>query len=524
MSTAAVAPVSNPIDFVDLKLDEIQGNILAGFNNDHQRFVFLRIDDELGARAWLKSLIPKISSTARVQKSNNLRKAVLNAHGAPSELPRANWLNVAFNHPGLRKLGVNHVNEFPEEFRDGMAKRSRHLGDVGPNAPDQWDPWLQDRSSLHILVLLAADQPEDLQKSLDDLVASTIGKGVSVIHIQAGEAPRDGSGNEHFGFKDGISQPGIKGFTLSVDTNPGPNQAHQGKPGQDLLWPGEFVLGYPTQDPDRPPSTFNGPNPTKGPVSRNGPHWTENGSYLVFRKLQQDVAGFRNSVRSNATSLGISPEVLGAKIVGRFRSGCPMELTKTNPTGVDTNDGDPSVAHPELLDANHAVNFEYGDDPQGNFLPRSGHIRKAYPRDEQLLNPDGSVNTTQIDLHESRTQTHRILRRGIPFGDILPMPATGLNSVFEDDQVSRGLLFLCYQSSIKDQFEFIQTCWVNNQNFPQPGDGVDPVMAQVKTAPMQCPIKGVTDPATIELKHFVTTNGGEYFFQPSIGALRSIVN
>ena len=82
----------------------------------------------------------------------------------------------------------------------------------------------------------------------------------------------------------------------------------------------------------------------KGPDSRSVPSWTENGSYLVFRKLQQDVAGFRNSVRSNAKSLGISPEVLGAKIVGRFRSGCPMELTKTNPAGVDTNNGDPSVA------------------------------------------------------------------------------------------------------------------------------------------------------------------------------------
>jgi hypothetical protein len=78
---------------------------------------------------------------------------------------------------------------------------------------------------------------------------------------------------------------------------------------------------------------------------------------------------------------------------------------------------------------------------------------------------------------------------------------------------------LAYQKSIKDQFEFIQGTWINQNNFPDAGDGVDPVMSQVPQAPLVCPLKG-RPPATVQLKHFVTTNGGEYFFQPSISALK----
>jgi deferrochelatase/peroxidase EfeB len=99
------------------------------------------------------------------------------------------------------------------------------------------------------------------------------------------------------------------------------------------------------------------------------------------------------------------------------------------------------------------------------------------------------------------------------------MAANGLAADVIDDEISRGLLFLCYQSDLERQFEFIQTKWVNNHNFPEPGDGADPVMSQVAVAPIQCPFKGQTAPTTFDLKHFVTTNGGEYFFQPSISAL-----
>jgi Dyp-type peroxidase family len=509
---------ANPVDHVDLKLHDIQGNILAGFNNDHQRFLFLRIDDAHKAKTWLKNLIPKVSTTAQVKASNDKFKA-------NGKIPvHANWLNVAINHPGLEKLGAPNSQEFPAVFQEGMANRNAHLGDVGPSAPDQWDPWFRDRDFLDILVLLSADDPGDLAKSLADVIASIDDSGLTLIHTQAGENAPGLNGNEHFGFKDGISQPGVKGFTLSTVLPQPDKVGHQGLPGQDLLWPGEFVLGYPTQDKRRP-TDFDGPNPAKGPVSASGPDWTKNGSYLVFRKLGQDVAGFRNSIRANAAALAVDPEVLGAKIVGRFRSGCPMEPLKDDPTfKIDTNSGDPSLSgHPNFTDQDHKVFFEYGADPKGIFVPRSSHIRKAYPRDEQLLKSDGTTPDVEQDfLHESDTQTHRVLRRGIPFGVALPMADKGLSAQVTDDEISRGLLFLCYQSDLERQFEFIQTKWVNNHNFPEPGDGADPVMSQVSVAPMKCPFKSQSAPVTFDLKHFVTTNGGEYFFQPSISALSLI--
>ena len=512
----------NPVDQVALKLNEIQGNILAGFNKDHQRFLFLQIADPAKAKRWLQGMVSEVSTTAQVKQFNDAFRAARKAQGGKEggNMPTVTWLNIAFNYPGLKRLGAS-MYSFPDDFKQGMAARSAIIGDVGRNDPMQWDPWLQDRDSLHIMVLIAADLPADLDAALAKFKATIPGSGVKLIHIEEGEAPKDGSGNEHFGFKDGISQPGIKGFTLSTNP-PAPKTGHQGAPGQDLLWPGEFVLGYPTQVAARP-EDFNGPNPASGPISKNGPDWTVDGSYLVFRKLQQDVAGMRNSIRSNAQAAGISPEVLGAKIVGRFRSGCPMEHTKDQGPSIDSNDGDPSAADQSFLHPEKINHFEYGQDLAGTFIPRSSHIRKAYPRDEQLLDAFGNEDTVQTTLHESDTQTHRILRRGIPFGEILPFPkGKGLDGEFTDDQVCRGLLFLAYQKSITQQFEFIQGTWINQQNFPDAGDGVDPVMSQVPQAPLQCPFKGSSAPATLQLKHFVTTNGGEYFFQPSLSALKML--
>ena len=163
--------------------------------------------------------------------------------------------------------------------------------------------------------------------------------GLRLVHTQAGEAPTDVPANEHFGFRDGISQPGREGLHAVGETRRLRTPGHQGVPGQDLLWPGEFVLGYPTQNRNRPPADFDGPNPAPVDAKLNGPGWARNGSFLVFRKLQQDVAGFRNSIRNNATMLGVNPELLGAKIVGRFRTGCPMEHTKDEDGGGRSEQG-----------------------------------------------------------------------------------------------------------------------------------------------------------------------------------------
>ena len=157
MSTTTVSPnAQSPATTLDLA--EVQGNILAGFNKDHQCFCFLRIDDAAKVKLWLTTQIPHVSNSAVVKLSNDQRKVDLSNGKTPSN---AHWLNIAFNYPGLGKLGAQHTSKFPNDFKEGMASRSKHLGDVGANSPDQWDPWLRSRDSLDILVLLAADDPSD---------------------------------------------------------------------------------------------------------------------------------------------------------------------------------------------------------------------------------------------------------------------------------------------------------------------------------------------------------------------------
>ncbi len=134
--------------------------------------------------------------------------------------------------------------------------------------------------------------------------------------VQPGRTRPDIPGHEHFGFKDGVSQPGIRGVDPPDDPIGNPDQGH---PGQDLLWPGEFILGYATQIPVTKPGV-DGPNPDPGPDSVSGPSWTVDGSYFVFRRLRQDVRAFEENVHHLAATLGLSVDLTGAKLVGRYKS------------------------------------------------------------------------------------------------------------------------------------------------------------------------------------------------------------
>ena len=82
-------------------------------------------------------------------------------------------------------------------------------------------------------------------------------------------------------------------------------------------------------------------------------------------------------------------------------------------------------------------------DKEGAICPFSAHIRKSYPRDD--------TDPAVPPLREVTTQTHRLLRRGIPFGPV--SPSTPMSPI--QDGIDRGLVFLAYQTSIEDQFEFV---------------------------------------------------------------------
>jgi Dyp-type peroxidase family len=477
--------------------------------------VFLSVRNVAQAKRWLAELVDDVATTAEVKAFNDLFKAVGRRHHGRDGVVEATWLNIAFTHRGLERLGAPGAGEFPPEFKDGMAKRATTIGDLGASAPERWIEPFDDpraREQVHALLLLASDSPERLGRELERRIEEAAQSGLRVAYVQEGHVRADLPGHEHFGFKDGVSQPGVKGYTPNRAPDP-----HQGDPGQDLVFPGEFVLGYPrmrrpkkslepTGCPEGPVSEGDADFDEPGAVASNGPGWTVNGSYLVFRRLRQDVPAFRSFVAELARARRITVDLAGAKLVGRYASGAPLERTADQAPDFDPQAADPSLADPSILRSGKINNFEYGADTSGEIVPRAAHIRKVYPRDEAT--PGGG---------EGDTQTHRVLRRGIPFGQSYDLRDAG-DDVFPND---RGLLFLCYQASIAEQFEFVQRCWVGNPGFPQAGDGVDPVISQGNGL-RDFSLPGSRDPIVCPVPRVVTTTAGEYFFQPSISALHRL--
>jgi Dyp-type peroxidase family len=475
-----------------LKLDQIQGNVVAGFNKDHTSYLFLALpDDPARARAWLAELVGQVATAREVKQFNDLFREVRRRRGRREGAVEAAWMNLAFTYEGLVRLGVDEgeLGQFPEEFRDGMRRRAAAIGDLGDNHPDRWPNGLGTRT-IHALMILAADSVEDRNREVLYFVRHAASHGVSLVFQQDGTTRSDAPGHEHFGFKDGISQPGIRGLTTSSY----PNGSGDDRPPPDVVAGGEFVLGYPRQGPRR--------DGDDDPLSPR-PEWAENGSYLVFRRLRQDVKGFQEFLVAEAARRETTVDLLGAKLVGRYRSGAPL-------VGADDAAQDPGTTDPEVLDKARINAFGYAADPKGTQVPRAAHIRKTYPRDQEA--PAGEL-----------AERPRLLRRGIPFGQSFrngtpPDGAFGADPPFPND---RGLCFVCYQRSIRDQFELIQCTWVNQEKVPEAGDGVDPVASQASDK-RRLRIPGAAAGPVHLPKQWVTTTGGEYFFSPSISALERL--
>jgi Dyp-type peroxidase family len=322
--------------------------------------------------------------------------------------------------------------------------------------------------------------------------------------------------HEHFGFRDSISQPGIRGMlnnSCFLTPSENPANPHQGKPGQDLVWPGEFIFGYPGQDASKP-FYESGTDPLVNP-RRSAPIWARNGSFLVVRRLRQAVGAFHHYLNETAHRFGISADHLGAKLVGRWPSGTPIVRA-------------PDHDEPRIgLDEQTNNDFGYGPgepangldacahtDPEGVKCPFTAHTRKVFPRDD--------TSRDYRDLDRSNTHTHRLLRRGIPFG---PPSASSPQTPFEDE-VDRGLMFLAYQVSIEDQFEFVTRKFANDHNFKWNGSGYDPIIGQNDSLPnrwrpFRVNINGQIHQLSTTTDWVIPTGGG-YFFAPSLSALQML--
>lgn len=512
----------------------IQGNIIPGFNKDYQRFLFYRLGGRKAAKAWLRWLAPLISSMDEVLAFNRMYR-VMRFRLAAKDVPiKATWVNVAFSCAAVAALtSEEEAARFGEEsFRQGLAERSGHLGDpADPLAPGNKHTWVigGPDNEADILVIVASDHPKLLSDTVRVIQRQADVHELKLIFEQPGETlPAPLRGHEHFGFKDGISQPGVRGRVSEVANDyvtpryidpSDPRARLFARPGQLLVWPGQFVLGMPRQSPERLLQS-DGEIPQE-----NFPQWAEHGSYLVCRRLRQDVQSFWEFVVSTAVMLGVPPERFASMLVGRWPSGAPVMRV---PAADDPDLGADDLANNHFLfdDDTRPSNLSpipgyHGDtvapqaraDMLGAVCPHFAHIRKVNPRDSST--DLGKIADSLIRM---------ILRRGIPFGPPVAGQKKPSASLLKKE---RGLMFVCYQSSIEDQFEFLTRRWSNSPVQPNFG-GHDPVIGQQGSSRgdrerfIDFPKGG--DFVRVPLKaEWVVPTGGGYFFAPPIDAVAGVL-
>jgi len=455
------------IDYAD-----IQGDILRAYGNDYERtsYMLAHIEHAPGGRAWLGSLLGQVT----------------NAEQWTGPKPETT-LNVALTYAGLQALGVpdSVLATFSDEFREGMAARSQILGDIGESAPARWEaPLGTDRA--HLLVTINALTTELLEEKLKTFRAGVQeAEGVTIVHEQ--HAQLLAGVREHFGYADGFAQPAIAGVTPHRTLGGGVPEKEDKWRGLAL---GEFILGYEDEDSLVDP-LHRPPDAPAEPLGRSG-------TYMIYRKLSQDVALFRKTLRDAARLYEDGDEEkLAAKVAGRWRNGTPLISSPDAP--------DPSF-NPKDLRGNA---FRYLDtDADGARCPLGAHIRRANPRD--------ALGWKGLDDSGLLSYRHRIIRRGMPYGPPLPVEATDAGG--GEDRVDRGLIFVCFNASISRQFEGIQTQWINDGNALHLGHDKDFLLGDSTTTDKMT-IQGSPPFFLSPQPAFVTTRGGEYLFVPGHAAL-----
>jgi deferrochelatase/peroxidase EfeB len=530
-----VAPPDPGLDFGD-----VQGLIRFGHGRlTDASFFLLKVVDRAAAQRWLQS--------ASVTSARTLD-------------PRPNSaLQVAFTRQGLEALGVSSavIEGFSDEFQGGLAgeeSRSRRLGDVGANAPSGWEWGGHGADDVpHLLAMVYAlpgglEAFESTIKSADWHAAFDVQRRLSTFDLGAVEA---------FGFADGLSQPRLDWErTLAPTVKERPAYSN-------VIALGEVLLGYPNEygrytrrpliDPLRDPRASDLPAAEDVPNRRD---LGRNGTYLVFRQLEQDVRGFWQFLDRQADSVASERWRLAEAMVGRTRSGKPlMPVAEAPIPGVGPD--------PDDIAANQ---FTYGRDPGGARCPLGAHVRRANPRSGDL--PEGTTGPLMrllrifgfkrgsfYDDLIASARFHRIVRRGREYGTPL-RPEDALEPGPGNEQ--RGLHFIGLVANLSRQFEFVQNAWIQGTKFAGLAEERDPLLGSRVLVPglqdsssVGAAYAGLAeDPAPLPddlpsfagasddvftirgpdgsvrrltgLPQFVTVRGGAYFFLPGLRALRYI--
>ena len=465
-----------------LETSEIQAFITQDYKHmGSSKYYLMQVTDAANAKKFLSSIADEITNIDSPKKEFKL--------------------NLGFTSEGLKNIGLDpfNIDSFSREFREGMDTdhRNRLLGDYDSSDPSNWiwgrrNPDNEKIDTIDIILMVFGKDETTADKYYTGL-KTKFAAGLKEIHVLNGvPLPND---KEHFGFKDGISQPVIKGTNIPALP-------------QDEIEPGEFILGYKNEYHIYPDSPLLKKDQGNSSLLKDDVEYKKhkdlgrNGTYFVLRQLKEDVNGFWNSLneRTKNPDGSLNPDestLLAAKMMGRWPSGAPLVKYPEKDPGGSSNDND----------------FLYvEEDKHGLKCPFGAHIRRTNPRDHFEESPPG--------VSKKLTRRHRIIRRVRSYGEDFAGSAT---QHCPHDEV--GLLFGCFNANISKQFEFIQYSWANYPKFKQLYADPDPFIG-VRENPKPGEEQNFTIPQeTVNrvisgLQNFVTVKGGAYFFFPSITSIK----
>jgi hypothetical protein len=389
-------------------------------------------------------------------------------------------LNIGLTFNGILTFEPTFRNQFPNEFEMGPWSDGSQdsLQDTGLSDPNGW--WNgQDKQAIHCIVHIYGLSEDALDGLVATVSQAARTNGVNEILPLKPENGRSGRLEEwaplkdhiHFGYRDGIDNPGLDWPADPANSDPGDAN--------------NFLIGYPG-------SKFH-PGPESGPAAE----FAKDGCYNAFRVLYQDVRAFDQFLADTApkvvAAIGGSEEDarewLAAKLVGRWRKGSPLILSPDGPE-------DATSGRTDFLYASN--------DPHGSRCPFSAHSRVANPRDDIMIPTDALVP--------------RLIRRGMPYG-APPVPP--------DYDGERGLIGLFMCGTLAGQFEKLYS-WMNTNDFStvySPDFNTQDALLASRVSPsagFTVPIKNA-DPVRIPgLPQFIVTRGTAYCLLPSVATLRRI--
>lgn len=530
----------NISDQIEHLLDDIQGNTLKSHGRVFSVFLFLQFDTSDPSeteysrkikeiKTWISSLAEQVVSALKQQSQAARYQST--SYSEP-------FLTFSLSFKGYEALKLfgpdNKENLFKRLFLDdpfekGMkfSGKTAKLTKLGDNL----NTWEQEyKENLHAVVLLADSNHEQLYQRVKKLSEEVKDKPIKIVKIEAGCVRKNGDEQsvEPFGFPDNISQPLF--FLKDINKVQRNNWDPCAKLG--------LVLTV---------------DPFGSKFSQNSYHYSY-GSFLVFRKLEQNVEGFNQKITEIAQQLSYEgdtrssaeerEDLARAFVVGRYRKGGYPVYSK------DLK---------ELNDFNYGIGKEFESDSALK-CPFNAHIRRMNPRGVKGQDQSGYVHSGKSYNKSPEEQRNaRIVRRGLPYG--LPKDTSYLSeltqknlenykdlikelSVLKEDlkitlEDNEGILFCCFQSRIENQFYLLQ---VNYGNDPDLGPnkegnfGLDSLIGQPREREDTKPIQGwwpkewgnadgklkFEDLEAARFSHYVIPRGGEYFFTPSISFLKSL--